>query len=581
MLIASYLAYFIGPFVYQLFSRLKHGLPILEGFIVLAITGLSASHVMQFIGEHNIFLIAGILCIGLYLPNIFEGIFSKAKTDIHSFLHILVVIAFLVHVFLEASVLGHKDNASNFSALNSGILIHRVTDGMLIWWLLRPKYGNKIAGIGITLLIIANLVGFTYADSFPLVSKFRDYLEILMAGMLLHVLLFSFHLNPQNHSHGKKSCCKSEHTHEKPKKNFYRGIGYLLGLIFLVGFFYFTNHDHHGHDASNQAAFFHNLIELFYLSAPALLIAFLLSGVIQVFITLKTLKWFNRGNKYVQAIKGMVLGLPLPICSCGILPFYQTLTKKGLAPAAGLAFLIATPELGLDALLISLPLLGFDLTITRLIAAIFLSLGISLILSPFLKTKITTMASVEELEGNSDEPKLKQIWRYATKKIVDDIAPLVMLGIAVAALFELVLDQYNLADYQGWDILLASIAGVFLYVCASGATPVVAIFIAGGVSPGAAISFLMTGPATNLSTFAMLSKMHGKKFSIAFAVVAIILALLAGFVTNLVFESAGLSLQETNSHQHAHYAWWEHSAVAIVGVLFLLSYLRRIGLLKK
>ncbi len=577
MLIASYLAYFIGPFIYQICVRFKQGLPFLEGFLLVAITGLSSSHLMHFIGEHNIFLIVGLLAIGLYLPNIFEGIFSKAKTDIHSFVNLIVVIAFLLHVFLEASVLS-QDQDNHFNALHSGILIHRVTDGMLIWWLLRPKYGDKVAGVGIVLLLIANLLGFFLADSFNLGSNVWHYLEIFMAGMLLHVLFFSFHLDPIAHQHKKSCCTKEHHHHAKPKKNRVRGYGNIFGVIFLGLFLYFSSHSHL-HDTNNQQIFFRNLIDLFYLSSPALLIAFILSGIIQVFITLKTLAWFNRGNKYLQAFKGMLLGLPLPICSCGILPFYQTLTKKGLAPAAGLAFLIATPELGLDALLISLPLLGLDLTITRLIAAIFLSLGISLILSRFLKTN-TSPLNVDELEQELNVPKLQQVWHYSTKKIVDDIAPLVMLGIAVAALFQLVLDQHNLADYQGWDILLASLVGVFLYVCASGATPVVAIFLAGGVSPGAAISFLMTGPATNISTFAMLSKLHGKKFSVAFAIVAILLAITAGFVTNLVFETGGFSLPKSINHHHSHYAWWEHTAVVLVAILFTLSFLRRLGVLK-
>lgn len=91
----------------------------------------------------------------------------------------------------------------------------------------------------------------------------------------------------------------------------------------------------------------------------------------------------------------------------------------------------------------------------------------------------------------------------------------------------------------------------------------------------------MTGPATNISTFAMLSKMHGRKFSIAFAVLAIILAITAGLVTNLIFESGSLVLEKSSDHHHAHYAWWEHASVVLVAVLFFLSYLRKIGILNK
>ena len=578
MLIASYLAYFIGPFIFQLCLRVRNGLPFLEGFIIAAITGLSLSHLTHFIGEHNFFLILAILAIGLYLPNLFEGVFSNAKTDIHSFVHLLVVVAFLIHVFLEASVLGHSDQ-HGFNALSSGILIHRVADGMLIWWLLPPRYGKKIAGVGISLLVISNLIGFFFADQFNLNANFWDYLEILMAGMLLHVLLFSFHLNPSAHSHGK-SCCKKEHVHHSVAPSRPRGFGYLTGLIFLALFFFFLSHDHHGHSASNQQQFFHNLLELFYLSAPALLIAFILSGIIQVGITVKTLNWFNKGGRFYQAFKGMILGLPLPICSCGILPFYQTLTKKGLAPSAGLAFLISTPELGLDALLISLPLLGFDLTIARLLAAIFLALGISLILSPFLKGN-TSALKVSEIEKDSNEPKLKQVWNYSTKKIVDDIAPLVVLGLVIAALFKLVLGDYNLAQFQGYDIFLAALIGIFLYVCASGATPVVAVFLAAGVSPGAAISFLLTGPATNISTFAMLSKLHGKTFSILFACLALLLATVAGLVTNLVLGDTVIASVISEGHNHQDYKWWEHLSVALVCLLFFGTFCRKVGVLKK
>ena len=147
-------------------------------------------------------------------------------------------------------------------------------------------------------------------------------------------------------------------------------------------------------------------------SAPALPIAYFLAGLIKVFLIPAPVSWMNRGSRFAQAARGMVFGLPMPICSCGVLPRYETLMKRGVAPTAGVAFLIATPELGIDALLLSIPLLGSDLTMARLIAAIIVALAAGYILGRLMPSpqpnlcqqnlKMLPSHSASKVDSNTD-----------------------------------------------------------------------------------------------------------------------------------------------------------------------------------
>ena len=209
--------------------------------------------------------------------------------------------------------------------------------------------------------------------------------------------------------------------------------------------------------------------------------------------------------------RGTAFGLPLPICSCGVLPFYETLARAGVPSAAGVAFLVATPELGIDAVLISLPLLGADLTVARIVAAVLVSGAVAL----FVSTQIRQLPA--EGAGSSQSAAARPLrerllsgLRFSLGELVDNTAPWIIFGLIIAAVVAPILDLSAFQDLPlGLDVLCMALLGMPIYVCASGATPLVAVLVLNGLSPGAGLAFLLTGPATNATTFGVLRRLPG------------------------------------------------------------------------
>ena len=112
--------------------------------------------------------------------------------------------------------------------------------------------------------------------------------------------------------------------------------------------------EHHAGTLGYAQRFLHLMLE----TSPALLIGYALAGALKVALPRASLGWVSRGGSLSQAVRGMAFGIPIPICSCGVVPVYQGLVKRGVPAAAGMAFLVATPELGIESLLLSIPLLG-------------------------------------------------------------------------------------------------------------------------------------------------------------------------------------------------------------------------------
>jgi hypothetical protein len=271
-------------------------------------------------------------------------------------------------------------------------------------------------------------------------------------------------------------------------------------------------------------------------SAPALLIAFALAGIVQVVLRRAPLRWMRTGNATTEAMRGVAFGLPLPICSCGVIPLYQTLVVQSVPATAAMAFLVATPELGIDSVLISLPLLGVEFTAVRVVAATLVALLIGATLGRLVQRRWPVAAPADEPASEVSRPLLERVragLRFGFGEVVDHTAPWIILGIAIASLAEPALrSEWMTALPWGLDVLLFAVIGMPTYVCASGATPLVAVLVHKGVSPGAALAFLLTGPATNATTFGVLARLHGPRVALLFGGMMAALAVGLGLLVN-------------------------------------------------
>jgi len=238
-----------------------------------------------------------------------------------------------------------------------------------------------------------------------------------------------------------------------------------------------------------------------------------------------------------------------------------------------MGFLIATPELGIDAILISLPLLGAEMTIARLVAAFCVALVAALVVGRIAGTHLKIRLDDPDVMQPPLSVRLKDGLRFGLVELFDHTIPWVILGLLVAAWIDPLIADTSLRDLPNYvQVPLFAVLGIPVYVCASGSTPVAAVLIFQGVSPGAALAFLIAGPATNVTTFGILTQLHGRGVAIAFGISVGLGAIISGFAVDALGVPT-LSI-EYLKHHHAGFSW-SALALLILTVLFVSSLSRQ------
>lgn len=570
MLLVSLIALIIGPYLFKVFEERPYFYRLMDGLIVVVITGIVILEVAPELMAH--IPIAGTLLVmaGFAGPTILEKLFHKAASQVHRTALLVGVAGIVIHTIVDGVALGQLGEHGG-ELLGWGVVLHRLPVGITIWWLIEPRYGKWTAFAVLGVMSIGTVGGYTMAfDIAPFASgEGMLLLKALVAGAILHVVI-----------HRPRSV-KGPQPEGKAGFLFKwaEGIGNLAGLAILsaILFFHTETPGSHNHGAVMDAEMLSIFWGMALESAPALLLAYICGGLMSEFLPATSIRWMKRGKGLSRSAKGMAVGLPLPVCTCGVLPLYQSLIKKGAPPTAAMAFLIATPELGLDALLISVPLLGADMTIVRLGAAASIALLIGWAVGTW--TEKTTPAIEVEPENKPQALKklstrVREGLREGFGGLVDDTAPWILVGLLVAALAHPLLSQGWIQSLpSGVEVLVFALLGLPIYVCASGATPIVAVLLINGISPGAALAFLMTGPATNVSTFGILAQLHNRNIAIVFGFATMIIAVTMGMLVNTVWPSIGLlsasdlDLEQTSLLQQV--------SLVLLSLLFLMSLLRR------
>ena len=279
--------------------------------------------------------------------------------------------------------------------------------------------------------------------------------------------------------------------------------------------------------------------------APYLLFGFLIAGVLSVLISQDYVRRHLGGSGWKQSVKAALFGVPMPICSCGVIPLAASLRKHGASRSATASFLASTPQTGVDSLMITYALLGWVYAVFRAVVA-FIS-GI------LCGITVGAVSSKEEDEPPkcTDEccqPKnihiIKRMLSYGFISLPRDIARAMVLGIIISGIISGLIPENYFAESMGGDSVAAMFLmlaiGIPLYVCSSGSVPIALAFIKAGISPGAALIFLITGPATNAATLTTLWKIIGRKQLVIFLTTLALCALAAGFLMNSMEFQLGL-----------------------------------------
>jgi uncharacterized membrane protein YraQ (UPF0718 family) len=299
--------------------------------------------------------------------------------------------------------------------------------------------------------------------------------------------------------------------------------------------------------------------EVFLVASPYVLLGLCAAGLMTVLIpSEKVSRWLGQPG-FGATLRAACLGIPLPLCSCAVVPVTIELSRKGASREASLAFLVSTPETGVDSILLTWGLMGPVMAVLRPVAALVTSLvaaASSLLAteSPEPSLKVTTdarsqpgVAAVSQSPEVGMGSRLRKALRYGFVTMVDEIGFWLVSGFLLTGLITALVpgDLVESAVGQGPRALLTMLVmGIPLYMCASASTPVAAALMLKGISPGAALVFLLAGPATNASSLVVIAKVFGRRFVAIYLGSVVISALGMGYGLDLLLERLGISLQQ-------------------------------------
>ncbi len=336
------------------------------------------------------------------------------------------------------------------------------------------------------------------------------------------------------------------------------------------------------------------MYSMMYDSAFLLLIGLLLAGVIHLFLNEKLLQKLLVGSKNMVVLKAAILGIPLPLCSCSVLPMALQLRKNGLNKGATASFLISTPETGVDSILLTYSLTDPILTVARPMAAFLTAMTAGVIINKFdiQETPIelsddkgcsscgtSSDCTSSEIENLTFVEKLLEVGKYSIQTVLKDLAPYLLIGYLLAGLITVLLgDTFtNIPEFltSGWGGYVgAVIVGLPLYICATSSTPLAAALLVVGFSPGAILVFLLVGPATNIASLTVILKLIQKKALAIYLGSLVVVSIGSGLLVDFIYRYFSVETNYLPGKHNELYSLVLHlSAIFILIMILYYSFL--------
>ncbi len=323
-------------------------------------------------------------------------------------------------------------------------------------------------------------------------------------------------------------------------------------------------------------------LDLFRLMAPYLLLGLVLAGLLHVLVPKSWVTRHMGGRGVGAAIKAALLGIPLPLCSCGVIPFADSLKRQGASTASITSFLIATPQTGVDSIMATSAMLGPLVAVWRVVTALVSGvLGGTLAGRVDPATAEPVAASPSGSVGGSLpgwRAKGRELFSYGLGMLLEDIAFWLVVGMAAGgAIAAFVPDDLFTTAISHPALQWAAVMAVAvpLYVCATGSIPIAAALVAKGLPLGAAIVFLIAGPATNVATLTVFTRALGRRVVAVYLGTIVVVSLAFGLAFEWLFPGTGLPLTMTHQHDHgllAQVSWWEWATSAVLTVALVRAF---------
>jgi uncharacterized membrane protein YraQ (UPF0718 family)/copper chaperone CopZ len=320
--------------------------------------------------------------------------------------------------------------------------------------------------------------------------------------------------------------------------------------------------------------------------APYLLLGFLVAGILHVLIPAEKISKHLAQNNMRSVIKASLFGIPLPLCSCGVIPVAAHLKRQGANRGPLLSFLVSTPTTGVDSILATYSLLGILFAIVRPVAALFSGLLAGFLSIPHSKKVYEFEVSKNNCVICTDESphshtileKAKHSVKYAFLELVEDVGKWIVLGIIIGGAISYFIPASIIEKYLGNPFLaypLMLLIGIPLYVCATGSIPMVAPLILKGMTPGAGLIFLFAGPATNTATLSFVGGEMGRKSLITYLTSIIVGSLLFGLLIDLIWNMSGRDLSLITGTMEMLPEWLKISSGIVLVLLILKAMIKK------
>jgi hypothetical protein len=292
---------------------------------------------------------------------------------------------------------------------------------------------------------------------------------------------------------------------------------------------------------------------LFLEISPWLILGLLLAGVIHIFLPQEKITHHLSGRKFLSILKATIVGIPLPLCSCSVIPVTTSLKKEGAGDGACVSFLISTPTSGVDSFLVTYSLLGGVFAFFRVIGAFIIGVIAGMIVNLISKKKHTTLPNENSTKTckickpccnthptphphtHTTVEKLRGVFQYGFRDMLGDISTSLIIGILIGGAITYFFPTGIIEKYIGKGFLsmvVILLVAIPLYVCATGSIPIAGVLMLKGLSPGAALVFLFAGPATNAVTVSVIGRYFGKKILLVYLGAVIIGSMVLGGILN-------------------------------------------------
>ncbi|WP_234041826.1 permease [Persicirhabdus sediminis] len=305
------------------------------------------------------------------------------------------------------------------------------------------------------------------------------------------------------------------------------------------------------------------------------LLGLLIAGLMHLFVPAGLFQRWLGKSSFANVVKAAFIGVPMPLCSCGVVPTVLALKKKGASKSSCLSFLVSTPQTGVDSLMVSASFLSWPFAFFKLASAFVIGIFAGCLHHVLAKSKPAAAGEIESAQPvERSSVSLKELYDFAINDLFYNLWRWMFVGLIAAALIATFVSEEFLGNSLFADPLMGSIAALFLsiplYVCATSSVPIAAALVAKGMSPAVAIVFLIAGPATNIATIGLIYKSFGRLFTVVY-----LLSVSVGSVICAVLFASVIQVKmpEHIGHHHGESSSWLvlAGAVAFVGFLLLFA----------